>query len=85
MAASDPSSVVLVAITVRPYALGLYQARTAAIVQSFFPGEEGGAAIEGILTGRVNPSGMRFPGCPECGLPVGVAQGAMVLIFVLVG
>ena len=56
---------VLLAISGRPYALGAYQGRAATIVQAFFPGEEGGAAIAGVLSGRVNPSGK---------LPVGVPR-----------
>ena len=49
--------VVLVAVSGRPYALGLYQDRVAATVQAFFPGEEGGQALAGVLSGRINPSG----------------------------
>lgn len=57
---------VLVLLTGRPYALGRWADRTAATVQAFFPGEEGGPALAGVLSGRVNPSGR---------LPVGVPHG----------
>jgi beta-glucosidase len=55
--------VVLVLLTGRPYAIGwaLDTADApAAVVQAFFPGEEGGRALAGILSGRVQPSG-RLP------------------------
>lgn len=52
--------VVLVLLTGRPYALGRWDGRLAAVVQAFFPGEEGGPAVAGVLSGRVTPSG-RLP------------------------
>lgn len=58
LAASTPAVVTLLAG--RPYALGSAVTDAAAIVQAFFAGEEGTAALAGILSGRVNPSG-RLP------------------------
>ncbi|NUS12407.1 MAG: glycosyl hydrolase [Streptomyces sp.] len=58
--------VVTVLLAGRPYALGRAVQESAAIVQSFFPGEEGTHAIAGVLSGRVNPSGR---------LPVSVPRG----------
>ncbi len=52
--------VVLVLLSGRPYALGAVADRLAGVVQAFFPGEEGAAAVAGVLSGRVNPSG-RLP------------------------
>ncbi|MDX2543883.1 glycoside hydrolase family 3 N-terminal domain-containing protein [Streptomyces sp. WI04-05B] len=52
--------VVLVLLSGRPYALGRWHGRLASVVQAFFPGEEGGPAVAGVLSGRVNPSG-RLP------------------------
>ncbi|MEU9590029.1 glycoside hydrolase family 3 N-terminal domain-containing protein [Streptomyces sp. NPDC048193] len=52
--------VVLVLLTGRPYAFGRWHGRLGAAVQAFFPGEEGGPAVAGVLSGRVSPSG-RLP------------------------
>ncbi len=63
--------VVLVMVSGRPYALGAYADRLAAVVQSFFPGEEGGAALAGVLSGRVCPSGRLPVSHPAQPRPVG--------------
>ncbi|THV36417.1 beta-glucosidase [Glycomyces buryatensis] len=77
--------VVLVLLTGRPYALGAVAARCAAIVQTFFPGQQGAQAIAEVLTGEVNPSGHLSVGIPrEAGgqpstylaPPLGRANGA---------
>jgi beta-glucosidase-like glycosyl hydrolase len=49
--------VVVVVVSGRPYALGDLHRRAAGLVQAFMPGEEGGRAIAGVLSGRVQPSG----------------------------
>ncbi|MFG2020005.1 glycoside hydrolase family 3 N-terminal domain-containing protein [Actinomadura geliboluensis] len=51
---------VLVMLSGRPYAIEGLADRAAAVVQAFFPGEEGGPAVAGVLAGRVDPSG-RMP------------------------
>jgi beta-glucosidase len=61
--------VVLVVISGRPYALGWalgpeaarsHAGRPAAVLQAFFPGEEGGPALARVLSGTASPSG-RLP------------------------
>ena len=49
--------VVVVVVSGRPYALGEVSGRAAGLVQAFMPGEEGGPALAGILSGRLQPSG----------------------------
>ena len=65
--------VVLVVISGRPYALGGLAERCAAIVQGFFPGEEGGPAIVDLLSGAIEPTGRLPIGVPvhPGGQPVG--------------
>jgi beta-xylosidase len=57
---------VLLLVSGRPYALGAYASRCRAVVAAFMPGVEGAAAIAGVLSGRLNPSGH---------LPVGISDG----------
>ena len=49
--------VVVVVVSGRPYALGDVHGSSAGLIQAFMPGEEGGAAIAGVLSGRINPGG----------------------------
>ncbi|MFF8691329.1 glycoside hydrolase family 3 N-terminal domain-containing protein [Streptomyces sp. NPDC015144] len=64
--------VVVTLLAGRPYALGRAADEAAAIVQSFFPGEEGTRAIASVLSGRAEPSGRlpvsvpRHPGSQPC-------------------
>ncbi|NEB80649.1 glycosyl hydrolase, partial [Streptomyces sp. SID14478] len=58
--------VVVTLLAGRPYALGRAVREGAALVQTFFPGEEGAGALAGVLSGRVRPSGR---------LPVSIPRG----------
>ena len=49
--------VVVVVVSGRPYALGNLRGHAAGLVQAFMPGEEGGPALAGVLSGRIQPSG----------------------------
>ena len=56
--------VVLVLVTGRPYVLDGLVDRAAATVQAFLPGQAGAAAIAGVVSGRVTPSGRLPVGIP---------------------
>jgi beta-glucosidase-like glycosyl hydrolase len=55
--AAAGTPLVVVVVSGRPYALGEVHAGAAGLVQAFMPGEEGGPAIAGVLSGRIQPSG----------------------------
>ncbi|MCY1719397.1 glycoside hydrolase family 3 C-terminal domain-containing protein [Prolixibacteraceae bacterium Z1-6] len=59
--------VVLVMIHGRPYSIGWEKENIPAIVEAWYPGEQGGLAIANVLFGKVNPSGK---------LPVSVPRSA---------
>ncbi|WP_402468753.1 beta-xylosidase/alpha-l-arabinosidase [Isoptericola aurantiacus] len=62
--------VVMVVVSGRPYAIDWAldgDRGPGAVVQAFFPGEEGGTAVAGVVAGGVNPSGR---------LPVSLPRGA---------
>jgi beta-xylosidase len=61
--------VVLVLLCGRPYDLSRQVDRLAAVVCGFYPGEEGGPALAGVLTGRIEPTG-RLP----IAFPAGIVQ-----------
>ncbi|GAA3288709.1 beta-glucosidase [Arthrobacter citreus] len=50
---------ILVILSGRPYALGAYE-KARGIIQAFFPGADGAAAVAGVLSGRVGATG-RLP------------------------
>ena len=58
---------VLLLVSGRPYSLGAYASRCRAVVAALMPGVEGAAAIAGVLSGRLNPSGH---------LPVAIPNGS---------
>jgi beta-xylosidase len=59
--------VVLILLSGRPYELSRQVDRLAAVVCGFYPGEEGAAALAGVLSGRINPSGRLPVGFPAAG------------------
>ncbi|UUL76215.1 glycoside hydrolase family 3 C-terminal domain-containing protein [Pseudarthrobacter sp. Fe7] len=56
-AAAAGTRAIVVVLSGRPYALGGFVERAGAVVQGFFPGEEGAEALWDVLSGVVNPSG----------------------------
>ncbi|MGV8136052.1 MAG: glycoside hydrolase family 3 N-terminal domain-containing protein [Mangrovibacterium sp.] len=57
--------VVLVMIHGRPYSIGWEKEHIPAIVEAWYPGEQGGLAVADILFGNVNPSGKLSVSVPQ--------------------
>ncbi len=57
--------VVLVLVTGRPFAIPWEKKHLPAIIVQWYPGEEGGNSISGILFGKVNPSGKLAVSFPQ--------------------
>jgi beta-glucosidase len=57
--------VVLVLVHGRPYSIGWEKEHIPAIVEAWYPGEQGGLAIADILFGNVNPSGKLSVSVPQ--------------------
>ncbi|MDO4260265.1 MAG: glycoside hydrolase family 3 N-terminal domain-containing protein [Actinomycetaceae bacterium] len=56
---------ILVLVTGRPYSIGSFAPRCAAVIQAFMPGVEGAEAISGVISGDINPSGKLPIGIPD--------------------
>lgn len=66
VAAANPNTIVVLE-TGNPVTMP-WLAKVRAVVAAWYPGQEGAAAIAGVLTGKVNPSGrlpVSFPAAPE--------------------
>lgn len=61
---ANPRTVVVL-IGGSPFVAGRWLARVPALLDAWFPGEEGGPAISRVLTGQVNPSGRLPVAFPE--------------------
>jgi beta-glucosidase len=64
--------VILVLNEGRPRVIGKFESQTAAVIQTYLPGNFGGDALADILTGDVNPSGKlpyTYPRFPNSTIP----------------